>query len=226
MQTLTGINLKEALREAIQLGCRAWIARRTGEYVVQAPDGRRVRLNSRRKDAPRVLTCLLGQLHRGSDPICDSVDDTEDVDVTTDTATIDDAEELTDETIDAVEESLDAATTTTVNEPPAPVEQPKPTSMTDQLRAFREMRKELVENANGRMAALKSEGEELTEMLVAVETELKGIEAELAELGVTSPMHAWFQRHPQTIDDKSTGIFAKWCAYIRVRYAIEALSQT
>lgn len=56
-----GMNLRDALNLAQRLGCKVEHARRTGEVVVSHRDHPRhkVRLNSRRKCAPRALTSLL-----------------------------------------------------------------------------------------------------------------------------------------------------------------------
>ena len=61
----TGCNLREALIHATQLGCEVEHVNRTGEVRVYLPGRRSVRINSRRKDAPRALTTLLRQLERG-----------------------------------------------------------------------------------------------------------------------------------------------------------------
>ena len=54
-----GMNLDKALREAAHRGWEVRPVRRTGEVDVIATAGQRVRLNGRRKDAPRALTALL-----------------------------------------------------------------------------------------------------------------------------------------------------------------------
>jgi len=55
-------NLREALELAEQLGCTVGPVRRTGEIRVSHPAIRKaVRLNGRRKDAPRSLVTLLRQ---------------------------------------------------------------------------------------------------------------------------------------------------------------------
>jgi hypothetical protein len=61
----TGCNLREALIHATQLGCEVEYVNRTGEVRVYLPGHRSVRLNGRRKDAPRALTTLLNQIERG-----------------------------------------------------------------------------------------------------------------------------------------------------------------
>lgn len=61
----SGMGLRQALRIADRLGYFVRWPRRTGEVVVQRPgDLKRVRINARRKDAPRCLIGLLLQLHR------------------------------------------------------------------------------------------------------------------------------------------------------------------
>ena len=56
-------NLHEALTLATKLGCEVSTVRRTGEVLVHhASLGRRVRINNRRKDAPRALLTFLAQL--------------------------------------------------------------------------------------------------------------------------------------------------------------------
>lgn len=52
-------NLVDALREARRLGCEVTYPRRTGEVLVVAPDGSRVRANNRRKDSTKALLQLL-----------------------------------------------------------------------------------------------------------------------------------------------------------------------
>lgn len=62
MQIFGNPNLLDAIRMAIRAGCEVFIARRTGEYVISHPIAGRCRINSRRKDCPRVLVCLLRRL--------------------------------------------------------------------------------------------------------------------------------------------------------------------
>ena len=59
------MNLREALREAIECGCEVTRIRRTGEMRVRAPNCHPFRVNSRRKDSPKVLETLLRQLKLG-----------------------------------------------------------------------------------------------------------------------------------------------------------------
>lgn len=56
-------SLDSALREAGQVGLLITRARGngSGELLIQLPSGRKLRLNSRRKDAPR---CLLKEIQR------------------------------------------------------------------------------------------------------------------------------------------------------------------
>ena len=62
-----GISHREALSIAKSIGCRIDFPIKTGEVRVTAPNGRRVRINHRRKDASlQLLTVLrqyLSQLH-------------------------------------------------------------------------------------------------------------------------------------------------------------------
>jgi hypothetical protein len=58
----SGMNTSKALKAARDLGCAVESVRRTGEKVVIAPDGERVRFSGERKDAPRALTTLLHRL--------------------------------------------------------------------------------------------------------------------------------------------------------------------
>lgn len=58
----SGINLRKALKVATLLGARVEAVRATGEIRVSHPDFGRVRVNGRRKDAPRALTGWLRQL--------------------------------------------------------------------------------------------------------------------------------------------------------------------
>ncbi len=55
------LNLHEALTLAAKLGCEVSTVRRTGEVLVTHAL-RRVRINNRRKDAPRALLTLLARL--------------------------------------------------------------------------------------------------------------------------------------------------------------------
>ena len=59
-----GCNLLVALRYAQDQGCTVSQPRHTGELLVSHPalSGKRVRLNRRRKDAPRALTAFLKKL--------------------------------------------------------------------------------------------------------------------------------------------------------------------
>ena len=59
-----GCNLLQALRYAQDRGCTLSLPRRTGELLVSHPAvlGQRVRINRRRKDAPRALTRFLRRL--------------------------------------------------------------------------------------------------------------------------------------------------------------------
>lgn len=62
--TLSGWNLRDALAFARRLGCEIHCPRRTGELRVSHPSQRRsVRVNARRKDAPRELTTFLRRVY-------------------------------------------------------------------------------------------------------------------------------------------------------------------
>lgn len=64
---MTGQNLREALREAEDLGCTVRHIIRTGELTITPPwGGKWIRINMRRKDAPRSLTTLLGKIRRNN----------------------------------------------------------------------------------------------------------------------------------------------------------------
>ena len=59
------INLREALKEAEDLGCQVAHVRRTGEIRIHAPDRpKSVKLNSRRKDCPKSLETVVQQLRK------------------------------------------------------------------------------------------------------------------------------------------------------------------
>ncbi len=58
---MTGSNLRDALNEAKQLGLIVKPVRRTGEVRVYCPGHPSVRINIRRKDAPRALTTLINR---------------------------------------------------------------------------------------------------------------------------------------------------------------------
>jgi hypothetical protein len=57
-----GMGLKDALCLARRCGATIDYPHATGEVLVSFPDGRRVRMNNRRKDASARLTCVLKQL--------------------------------------------------------------------------------------------------------------------------------------------------------------------
>jgi hypothetical protein len=62
----SGANLRDALAEARALGCVVKDVRRTGEKRVSHPSiAATVRINGRRKDTPRKLTCMLRRVKRG-----------------------------------------------------------------------------------------------------------------------------------------------------------------
>lgn len=65
MKNNTGCNLREALVRALQLGLEVEHVNRTGEVRVYISGRPSVRLNGRRKDAPRALTTMLNQIERG-----------------------------------------------------------------------------------------------------------------------------------------------------------------
>lgn len=55
-----GMNLRQALQAAVNMGCDIKKLRRTGEVIVSHPSlPLRVVVNSRRKDCPRALSALL-----------------------------------------------------------------------------------------------------------------------------------------------------------------------
>ena len=59
-----GISLRDALNYAKEVGCMIDYPRRTGEIRVTSPDGRRSRINGRRKDASLRLLSLIRQTAR------------------------------------------------------------------------------------------------------------------------------------------------------------------
>jgi hypothetical protein len=52
-------SLQEALKIAVDLGIPIKYGRRTGEWIAQGADGKRFKINARRKDAPRTLLMLI-----------------------------------------------------------------------------------------------------------------------------------------------------------------------
>ncbi len=59
----SGMNLREALEVAEELGCTVRPRRGTGEFIVSHPRwGRTIRVSRGRRDCPRLLTVLLRQL--------------------------------------------------------------------------------------------------------------------------------------------------------------------
>ena len=66
-----GINLRDGLALAKEMGCYVEPRRRTGEIRVVDPVSRqRVLINGRRKDAPRALTSFLRSKAAGSGARC------------------------------------------------------------------------------------------------------------------------------------------------------------
>lgn len=64
-----GANLRQTLKEAERMGCRVKTIRRTGEFRISHPAiGRTVKLNGRRKDTPRALTCFLRRIEELKTP--------------------------------------------------------------------------------------------------------------------------------------------------------------
>lgn len=59
------MNLREGLKEARKLGCNVFTIPCTGEVAVISPK-HRLRLNNRRKDAPRVLISMIRRLRQES----------------------------------------------------------------------------------------------------------------------------------------------------------------
>lgn len=56
----TGMSLRKALYIAQQMDCRVNCRCGTGELIISHPEmGKRIRVNARRKDAPRSLTKFL-----------------------------------------------------------------------------------------------------------------------------------------------------------------------
>ena len=56
----TGMSLRKALHIARYMGCRVNCRNGTGEIMISHPEiGKRVRVNGRRKDAPRSFTSFL-----------------------------------------------------------------------------------------------------------------------------------------------------------------------
>jgi hypothetical protein len=63
MRAYSGMNSRNAVRLALDLGCEVTQPRRTGELLIAHPLlTRRIRINGRRKDAPRQLTTALAGL--------------------------------------------------------------------------------------------------------------------------------------------------------------------
>lgn len=58
-------SLRVALKRAQALGCEVHPQRRTGEVLVVAPCGTRIRSNARKKDANRALILLIRKLEDG-----------------------------------------------------------------------------------------------------------------------------------------------------------------
>ncbi len=56
--------LADALEMARELGLTVAYARRTGEWLIQAPDKKPLKVNARRKDASSILLIYLRQAER------------------------------------------------------------------------------------------------------------------------------------------------------------------
>jgi hypothetical protein len=71
---VNGANLKDVLKRCTELGCTVERIKGTGEKIVSHPDvEKKVRINARRKDAPRSLTSLLKRVEKAREarkPIC------------------------------------------------------------------------------------------------------------------------------------------------------------
>jgi len=66
---VSGMNLRDAIREARRLGCSVERISGTGEIRVFHPEfPKPIRLNSRRKDSPRDLTAKLRRLAKRRRP--------------------------------------------------------------------------------------------------------------------------------------------------------------
>lgn len=65
MMTISGTNLRKALKMALDLGAQVKDRKGTGEKVLTHPLwGRPITVNARRKDCPRILTTALAHLLR------------------------------------------------------------------------------------------------------------------------------------------------------------------
>lgn len=66
--SIKGMDLRSALSLAIKLGFHVRDIQGTGEILVSHPYfPKRIRINARRKDCPRALSCRIGQMLRGQD---------------------------------------------------------------------------------------------------------------------------------------------------------------
>jgi hypothetical protein len=61
---MVGMNMRDAMNECRALGVHYAIIRRTGELRFNFPGFRPVVVNSRRKDAPRILSTRINQLRK------------------------------------------------------------------------------------------------------------------------------------------------------------------
>jgi hypothetical protein len=67
VEIISGLSLRQALKAARRLGCSVYKPRKTGEVVVRHDDlTTRVRINCRRKDAPKQLVSYLRGLQSRS----------------------------------------------------------------------------------------------------------------------------------------------------------------
>lgn len=168
--TFTGMNLRDAIRDAKLLGCQVFKARRTGELVFRNPNGDKVRVNGRRKDAPKSLTSFLNRMTGSNAPV--EIDD----DIAPDEPDANELSLVNEDTFDIV------PATTTVTQCVEPIAQP--TTVMDRLAQFKAMRDSLQIELQDRNEELSLERTELQSQLSALDNELSEIRTQLRELGV------------------------------------------
>lgn len=164
MESTTGMNMRGAINLAKQFSCKVWIARRTGEYVIQNPDGKRVRVNLRRKDAPRSLTAFLNKMLPEAEYDCDV------------------GEELNPTNFEEMEMEVETQPIEDVIEPP------KPQTLAERIAAMKAEREELETELKSQLASLNGERADLQQMLDDNSSRRANVIKDMRDLGIQPDM--------------------------------------
>jgi hypothetical protein len=168
-----GMDMRKAINLAKKLKCEVRVARRTGEYVLRDEEGRRCRVNLRRKDSPRSLSRFLRRLlpeeplltQYGDEPNVPDIEEAEEPAIEADLTTF---EEMVGEW-ERVQADVVAPATTV--------------SIQDRLAAWSAEREALVTELRSRQAALDSDHRDLLEMIENTRREREHVESALKSLG-------------------------------------------